>query len=116
VYADAPAQLVAEYRAPAGGSCGSSPCWKKLPKGFRYRNLGATGTGLRKLVLRATTGPIADLKAVGRGPTLFLPPLPLPNQTVTVQLRRSDGGCWESLFQPPFKRNLSDSFKAKSEP
>jgi hypothetical protein len=110
-------QLVTSYAAPAGGTCGGRPCWKKGPKGFKYRDLSATEIQIRKLILRATTGPIADIKVVNRGPSLVLPPLPFDNQTVTVQLIKSDGSqCWQSVFSPPFKRNLPTSFKDKSDP
>jgi hypothetical protein len=34
-----------------------------------------------------------------------------------VQLLKSDGPeCWQSVFSPPFKRNLPTSFKDKSDP
>ena len=106
-----------EYVAPAGGMCDGRSCWKKGPKGFKYRDLSATGKQIRKLILRATSGPIADIKVVNRGPSLVLPPLPFEDQTVTVQLFKSDGPqCWQSVFSPPFKRNLSNSFKDKSDP
>jgi len=68
-------------------------------------------------VLRATTGPIADLKAVGRGGSLILPALPFPDHPVTVQLMTSDGPeCWQNVFSPPFKKNDSARFKDKSDP
>jgi hypothetical protein len=117
IYAGDPPALAAQYVALAGGLCGGRPCWKQKPKGFRYKNKSATGEQLRKLVLRATTGPIADLKAVGRGASLILPPLPFPDHPVTVQLMKSDSPeCWQNVFSPPFKKNDSARFKDKSDP
>ena len=117
IFAGDPPTLVAEYLAPAGGVCDGKPCWKEKKKGFRYRHLGATGTQLRKLLLRATNGPISDLKAIARGSTLTLPPLPFTLDPVTVQLVKSDGPeCWQAVYSPPFKKNTADRFKDKSDP
>jgi len=117
IYAGDPPGLAASYAVPAGGLCDGKPCWKQRPKGFRYKNKSAEGTQLRKLILRATSGPIADIKAVGRGGTLLLPALPFPEHPVTVQLVKSDGPeCWQNVFSPPFKKNVSDRFKDKSDP
>ena len=117
IYAGDPPSLAAEYLAPAASSCDGKPCWKKRTKGFRYKNKSATGKLLRKLVLRATTGPIADIKAVGRGGSLILPSLPFPDQPVTVQLVKSDGPeCWQNVYSPPFKKNAADRFKDHSDP
>jgi len=116
VYAGTPQSLVASYIAPAATQCSGRPCWKKRRTGFRYRNREAAGIELRKLILRATAGPIADIKAVGRGASLVLPPLPFADAPVIVQLLKSDDSkCWQSIFSPPFKRNRPDGFKDKSD-
>jgi hypothetical protein len=119
IYADNPPELVAEYTALANNLCAGKPCWKEIRKGFRHKNKGAAGHQLKKLGLIARTGPLADVKALakGKGGSLFVPPLPFPEETITVQLVKSDGPeCWQSFFSPPFKKNTAVKFKDKNDP
>jgi hypothetical protein len=117
IYADHPTPLVGEYDAPAGGTCAGKQCWKDKPKGFKYRDKDTTPDGLRKILLRVTSGPLADIIVVGRGPILAPPALPLPvTGPVTVQLFKSDGPeCWQNIFSPPFKKNFTDRFADRSD-
>jgi hypothetical protein len=118
IFADNPPELVAEYTALSSSLCGG-PCWKEIRKGFRHKNKSATGHQLKKLGLIARSGPLADIKALGKGKggALFVPPLPFPEETITVQLVKSDGPeCWQSFFNPPFKKNTATKFKDKNDP
>jgi hypothetical protein len=117
VYTGNPQTLAIEYVAPAGGQCGKRPCWKAKTKSLKYKNKLATGYGLKKLILRAKAGAIADLKAIARAPGLILPSMPFPEEKVTVQLVKSDGPkCWQSVMSAPFKKNDANRFKDKSDP
>ena len=83
--------------APAGGTCGSQPCWAhRGPAGVRYRDWTARG-GVASL--RVDAKPNGKAKAVvqGRGASLGLPPLPLA-LPLTVQLQAGDGACWEATY------------------
>ena len=66
-------------QAPAGGTCGTRPCWRtwKLAGGFKYVAKAATPPGLRKLFLRAGSAGRARIQAnPPRGAAADLPTLP----------------------------------------
>jgi hypothetical protein len=50
----------------------------------------------------------------GRGAQLREPPLPI-DQPVTVQLKSSDGVCWEAIYSAPALRNQTGRFKDGSD-
>jgi hypothetical protein len=102
--------------APAGGTCGTKPCWKTTKTGFKYKDNGLDPDGLQMLLLRA--GPDSKAKVVVKGKGVNLgynaSPVPLqPTLPVTVQVKHSDDPalCWEATFSAPIK-NLPDQFKA----
>jgi hypothetical protein len=98
--------------APAGGTCGSKPCWKLTKTGFKYNDRGLDPDGISKIVLRAGAASKAKALVRGKGANLGMFSLPT-TPTVTVQLMRSDnlGICWDAEFSTPIK-NFSDQFKA----
>jgi hypothetical protein len=99
--------LLMENQIPAGGTCGTKPCWKALgnppgSKGYRYKNKARTPHGILKLVLKP--GAEGKSKAIVKGgqDRVFsaapgAPPLPLP-LPVTVQLQNRSGECWQATF------------------
>jgi len=116
VYDGAPA-LVAHAEAPAGGSCSTKrprPCWKESKNGFTYVDRDLTPDGIQKLLLRAGVDGKAKIQVKGKGELLDLPSLPVSQLPVTVQLRRDDGTCWESVFSGTL-RNTPELLKAKSD-
>ena len=71
--------LTMSAQAPAGGTCGTRPCWRtwKLAGGFKYVAKAATPPGLRKLFLRAGSAGRARIQAnPPRGAAADLPTLP----------------------------------------
>jgi hypothetical protein len=100
---------------PAGGMCGSKPCWKTLfpNKGFQYKDKALDPDGV--LMLKLRTGAAEDAKVIlkGKGVNLVMPTLPL-TPTVTLQVRNDNGECWEAAFSTPLK-NLSDQFKSHAD-
>jgi hypothetical protein len=109
-------ELVLQAR-PAQGVCGDEPCWKASARGLSYKNRAATPDGLTSARLRAAPSavPQARIQVKGRGPNL--PPLALPlaqDPAVVVQLRSSDGMCWEATYGTA-RRNDAGKFKARSE-
>jgi len=96
---------------PAGGTCGGKPCWKASGrKGFRFRSKPPTAQGVSGLSLRA--GRTARIVASAQGPGLALPALPFA-PPVTVQLKASDGPCWDARFTRP-RANKRGRFRAQS--
>ena len=101
--------------APAGGTCGTKPCWTEVVAGFRYADAALTPDGLRSVTLTAG-GPGAGRLAVrGKGTQLAVPTLPLA-VPVRVQVRRSDDSmCWEATFSGTPTRNDAQRFGARSD-
>jgi hypothetical protein len=109
---------------PAGGTCGSRPCWKALSNGgFSYQNKAATPDGVKTLKLQPSATKPSRVSLTGGGPLLSnrpdgLPSLPLP-ESLLVQLWRGDAGtCVEASYGPEdVLRNdaASGVFKARSE-
>jgi hypothetical protein len=87
------AKLLAAFRAPASGTCGSSrPCWKSTRTGFRYRDPKGHSDGLTSVVLKAGDGGAARIVVKGRGASL--PDWPgLPYRPLGVILR-AGASCW----------------------
>jgi hypothetical protein len=99
-----PQPLIARKVLP-GGACGSKPCWKAVPGGYRYKNKVGSADGVTDVKLRVSgTGELA-LLIKGKGAALDVPSLDfLP--PVRLQLLASDAGgvtCWESTFANALK-------------
>jgi cysteine-rich repeat protein len=108
-------RLAARYAIPAGGMCGTSPCWRESSSGFKYTDKAHASTGISSLVLKQglTAGKTKILLA-GKGGNLPLPVLPFVQGTnVVMQLRGSHGVCWETRFAAPASRNQPDQFRDK---
>lgn len=99
--------LLMENRIPAGGICGTKPCWKGLgnppgTKGYRYKSKDRTPHGILKMIVKP--GPDGKSKIVVKGGQDHVftagpgaPPLPLP-LPVTVQLQNRSGQCWQATY------------------
>jgi len=87
-------EVVLRAEAPAGGTCGTVPCWKSLgAKGFKYKDRETTPTGMLKLLLKAGTGGTAKVVAKAKGDNIVMPDLPL-TLPVVAQLQSSGGACF----------------------
>lgn len=106
--------LVMAAAAPAGGTCGSVPCWKATATGDKYASKGLTPDGLKSIVLKSGTSGKAKIAIKSKGSNLHVLSLPFASG-VRVQLVRSDtGACWESAFSNPLV-DTATRFKAKSD-
>jgi hypothetical protein len=99
--------------APAGGTCGSLPCWLASTTGFQYADPTLTHDGLGRVLLKAGPPGAAKLLAQGRGSRLPRPVLPL-TPPVTVQLSTGGGVCWDAVYTKPITNDAAN-FKAKSD-
>ena len=107
-----PAALLFAAVAPAGGSCGSKPCWRASGKNkLVYRDPAATPDGVTALTLGAGARGKASIAAKGKGANLGLPFLPLP-LPLRVQLQSGSTACFEATFSTS-ARNDAKAFKAK---
>jgi len=99
--------------APAGGTCGTKPCWKTIKGGFKYNDKLLTPDGLQQVLLRSGPATKAKILVKGKGADLPMPTLPL-TPTVTVQLKSESGVCWEARYTTP-QKNLPEQFRAKAD-
>jgi cysteine-rich repeat protein len=107
--------LVLGRSAPAGGTCGTKPCWKQLSTGFKYTDKATTPDGIQQVMLKAGVAGKASVQVKGKGGLLGPPILPLTKDPrVTVQLQSSAGQCWEGIYSVATK-NDGAQFKAKSD-
>ena len=84
---------------------------------YRSRDRRPPGGGPRSAVrvtLVPGAGGRAKILAQGRGVHLDLGPLPAA-QPVTVQVKSSDGICWEADYGAPATRNDSGRFQDRSD-
>ena len=106
-------QLIYRAAIPAGGFCRGKPCWKSTRSGFKYVNKDTAADGVLNVVLVEGTVPDkAKIIFRAKGELVQFPGMPLTAPTkVTVQLKNSDGQCWEAVYSDPPQRNRSDLFK-----
>jgi cysteine-rich repeat protein len=108
-------RLSASYHIPAGGMCGSKPCWKEGATGFKYANKDHTPQGIAGLQLKQGLAPgKSKIILSGKGAHLPVPVLPfIQSPDVVMQLISSDGVCWETRYGMPAFRNQPDQFRDK---
>ncbi len=106
--------LVSRTTAPAGGTCGTRPCWRQTSTGWTYSQRSPGTRVLQKLVLRSGPDGRAKILAKGRGAGLSLPALPLSGLPLRVQLVSDTGVCWEAGYATTV-RNDSTKLKARSD-
>ena len=108
--------LILNLSAPAGGMCGTKPCWKATRTGFKYKN--KTPVPLNSLTaLTLASGPDGKAKvgASSKGTTLTIPGLPL-NQTTPVRaqlINSFNSTCFESIYSAPANSRPGDTLKWK---
>jgi 6-phosphogluconolactonase (cycloisomerase 2 family) len=90
-------QPLVDAVAPAGGACGTRPCWQSIDGGFKYADKERTPDGLQRVQITPKPGQTSTVKVKARGANLpgFTLPLTAP---VTVQLQASTGECLEAMF------------------
>jgi cysteine-rich repeat protein len=114
--------------APAGGTCGTNPCWKGIgtppgDKGFKYKDPEGTPQGMTGVIVKPNGAGKAKAVVKGKGTNLLLPgenahpPLPLPTPfAVRAQLQSENGLCLEATFSGTgVIANGDQQFKGKSD-
>jgi hypothetical protein len=111
--AGAPMNPVLEAAVPAGGTCGSKPCWKANAKGFKYKDSSGAADGITTIKLKAGDEGKSRIIVKGAG-SAIAPPLPFtPYTSLTVQLVNSNDECFEALYSAPAGANSATGFKDK---
>ena len=107
--------LTASYFIPAGGVCSTGPCWKASKTGYKYTNKAHTPQGIAGLQLKqGLDAGKTKISLIGKGSNLPIPVLPLSQDPhVVMQLRASNGVCWETRYGMPAFRNQPDQFRDK---
>jgi hypothetical protein len=106
-----------QFRAqvPAGGFCGTKPCWELLgTSGYSYKNPLGTPEGADKVILKSGGSGEAKAQFKGKGANLpsFSLPLSLPAR---VELQSTNGQCWRATFgSSGVKKNDVTQFKGKN--
>jgi hypothetical protein len=90
---DGTSALLLKMTAPAGGTCGSKPCWKQLgsgpsAKGYKYKDSDGLPDDLDGLTLKAGLEGKAKMSLKGRGANIAMPGLGSVRLPVTTQLQR----------------------------
>jgi len=102
---------------PPGGTCAGRPCWKDAgQRGLLYGDRDTTPDGVVSAALKPGEDGRASIRVKAKGANVPMPVLPLAQgTTVTVQLKSSDGTCWEAAYDAPAARNDGEGFKDKSD-
>lgn len=91
--------LLLEATVPAGGTCGTKPCWTDVGgTGFKYVDKAAAQAGITKVVLKSGDAGKAKVIVKGKGPELMPPTLP-PALPVRAQISSTTGTCWDAEFR-----------------
>ncbi len=108
-------RLAASYAIPAGGTCGTAPCWKESKTGFKYTDKAHASQGISQVQLKQGLGDgKTKIAILGKGANLPIPVLPfIQGPDVVLQLKASNGICWEARYGMPAFRNQPDQFRDK---
>lgn len=83
--------LVLDAIVPAGSA------WQGGLTGFKYKNRSGTPDGVTQIQLKTGTDGKAKILVQASGPALAMPSLATIAPPLRVQLRNSDGACWEAV-------------------
>jgi hypothetical protein len=109
--------LIMQLAAPAGGTCGTKPCWRATNTGFVYKNKAGSATGLTVLRLKAGDAEKAKVLVKGKGSNVSVPAtLPLtqtPNPVRAQLVNSTTSVCWEASYSSPPVNRQPNSQKWK---
>lgn len=120
-YTGAEGLLDFEARAPAGGICGNSECWRRIgaetdPRGYKYSDGDLTPDGIKKIKAKTGVDGKAKITIKAQGAELLGSPLGFPELPLSlplvVQLQSASGGCWQATYTDS-DRNEAERFSSK---
>jgi cysteine-rich repeat protein len=106
---------ISRAHIPAGGICtNGKPCWQAKKTGFKYKNKLQLPNGIQQMIFKAGIDGKAQIQVKGGGDNFQMPTPPL-TQPVRVQLKASNGICWEATYSAPAQKNIPGMFKDKAD-
>jgi YVTN family beta-propeller protein len=116
---DATSSLLFRMLAPAGGTCGTKPCWKQvgpptLGQGYKYKDVDGLPNDLDSMTLKSGLDGKAKVSLKGKGGNIPMPALGSLALPLTAQLQSENGTCWEMTTTTP-SSNTTALFKAKGD-
>jgi cysteine-rich repeat protein len=111
---DGTGALLVSAQLPPGGTCAGRPCWTAKRGRIHYGDPTLGTTGVSEVAVKPGKAGRTTARVSGRGAALGLPPTPLADLPLTVQLLNGAGTCWGSVFSRP-ARNAAERFQAKSD-
>jgi YVTN family beta-propeller protein len=116
---DASSSLLLRMTAPAGGTCGTKPCWKQLGpptlgKGYKYKDVDGLPHDVDSMTLKAGLDGKAKMSLKAKGSNIPLPALGFLALPLTTQLQSRNGQCYEATTTTP-SVNTTALFKAKAD-
>jgi cysteine-rich repeat protein len=111
---DGTGTLLVNAQLPPGGTCGAAPCWRTRRGGVQYFDPTLGTSGLSRLAVGSGRPGRSTASASGRGAALGLPPLPITDLPLTVELHNGARTCWAAVYGTPLA-NTPDRFRAKSD-
>jgi len=118
---DGTSNLISHALVPAGGVCNAAsprPCWAAKKTGFKCKDRDALSEGIQQIILKSGAAGAAKITVKGKGASLITPPMFPLAQPLTVQLRNTDGVCWEATYSAPATKNVAGppaKFKDKAD-
>lgn len=108
-------QPVLDALIPAGGICGTRPCWSSRPHGYTFSDASGAADGVRRFSLGIANS-LAKFRLVARGENLDPVSLPFPAGLIAVNVANSRNGlCWNGIYYPYTNvRNSSTTFYARA--
>ena len=119
--------LITSATIPAGGTCGTTACWKGLgnpagTSGYKYKDSAGTAGGITGILLKPGVAGKAKAQVKGKGVNLVMPgenahpalPLTAPVEA-RVQLH-GNGECWEAGYSAAgVAKNSAQQLNLKSD-
>lgn len=106
---------VSSTELPAGGTCGTKPCWSAKPTGFTYKDAALTPDGAQAAVMKAGVAGKPSISITAKGVALETPTPSAFTGPLRVQLQGRTG-CFEATYSAPFKKNAGGAFSDVDDP
>jgi len=108
-----PAEPMLRASIPAGGICGTKPCWKAAgAKGFKYSDTELTPSGVQAMTQKIGVAGKAKLIVKAKGVSVEMPALDALAMPLHVQLQNPSGACFSATYHNPLVQR-ADVLKAK---
>jgi hypothetical protein len=101
--------LVLDANVPTGSA------WETGLRGFAYKSRTGTPDGVTRIQLRIGADGKAKILVRGKGGSLSMPVLSALAQPLRMQLRSSDGPCWEALYSAPPRKSSTGIFSDRAD-